>query len=318
MKQKNPISSTQLVDLYRRALRQNLSLQKVEAKINKKLARIQVSQAIEDNEEKNRLKKIKKRLPKRIRYGALILPLVFMGVGLFLLGNALFPLVDYYAQAVPKIDVYALKKPIPDDQVLDVMPHIVAQTQTQASAAVLGEDDSPDSGPVILDTKLDYTNLTNWFSDDKSQILQKIHNNTIYTLDIPKIEVEDALVKIGGTNLDENLIAYPGTAFPGELGSPVIFGHSVLRQFYNPSQKNPRRYNSIFSYIMTLEKGDEIFITHDGAKYKYVVEDKTDVKPEDTYILAQQYDDRKLKLVTCVPEGTYLRRGVVTAKLVNY
>jgi len=47
------------------------------------------------------------------------------------------------------------------------------------------------------------------------------------------------------------------------------------------------------------------------------VTDKTDVKPEDTYILAQQYDNRKLKLVTCVPEGTYLRRGVITAELVS-
>ena len=68
---------------------------------------------------------------------------------------------------------------------------------------------------------------------------------------------------------------------------------------------------------MTLQSGDEIFLTHDDAQYKYVVRDKTEVKPEDTYILAQQFDSRKLKLVTCVPEGTYLKRGVVTAELVS-
>jgi sortase (surface protein transpeptidase) len=39
------------------------------------------------------------------------------------------------------------------------------------------------------------------------------------------------------------------------------------------------------------------------------------VKPEDVFILEQNYEEKTLKLVTCVPEGTYLRRGVITATL---
>jgi sortase A len=315
VKQTNQISSKQLVGLYRRALQKDLSLDKLEKKISKKLDKMRVSQQVESKEEQERVTKIKHRLPKTIRYGALILPVVFIAVGLFLLGNAITPIAQYYISSLPDLNNQQLKAPIPKEEVLDVTPLVVAQTES--SLTVLGSSSQTATGPVILDTELDYTNLTNWFKDERSDILKKIHNNTLYVLDIPKLEIENAQVQIGGTNLDESLIAYPGTAFPGELGSPVIFGHSVLRQFYNPSEKNPRRYNSIFSYVMTLEKGDIIYLTQDKAKYKYVVTDKTDVKPKDTYILAQQYDNRKLKLVTCIPEGTYLRRGVVTAMLVN-
>ncbi len=122
---------------------------------------------------------------------------------------------------------------------------------------------------------------------------------------------------VGGTDLNSSLIAFKGTALPGNPGSPVIFGHSVLRQFYNPSEKNPRRYNSIFSTIMTLDIGDKIYVTSGGVKYTYAVSLKKEVNPEDVYILTQKYDAKQLKLVTCTPEGTYLRRGVVTAQLIE-
>ena len=315
MKQVSQNSPKELVDLYRRALQKDLSLDKLENKISKKIDKMRVSQRVESKEEQERVDKIRHRLPKTIRYGALILPVVFIVVGLFLLGNAITPIAQYYASSLPDLSHQQLKAPIPNEEILDVTPLVMAQTESDST--VLGSSSQTATGPVILDTELDYTNLTNWFKDERSDVLRRIQNNTLYVLDIPELEIENARVQIGGINLDKSLISYPGTAFPGELGSPVIFGHSVLRQFYNPSEKNPRRYNSIFSYIMTLEKGDVIYLTQDEAKYKYVVTDKTDVKPEDTYILAQQYDSRKLKLVTCIPEGTYLRRGVVTAMLVN-
>ncbi|MBP9700658.1 sortase, partial [Candidatus Woesebacteria bacterium] len=68
---------------------------------------------------------------------------------------------------------------------------------------------------------------------------------------------------------------------------------------------------------MTLAKGDEILVKEDGVLYRYQVLSKTEVQPTDLFILEQQRDSRLLKLVTCVPEGTYLRRGVVTAVLVE-
>jgi LPXTG-site transpeptidase (sortase) family protein len=195
----------------------------------------------------------------------------------------------------------------------------------KAQAATLdAEDDVNEDEPIILADQLDYTNLNNWFPNltpeqadvlASSEVANGAEVSTEYTLDIPAVKVEDARVKIGGTNLDKNLIQYPGTANPGDPGSPVIFGHSVLRQFYNPSVKNSRRYMSIFSKIMTLKSGDKVYLTRDGVKYSYTVQEKTEVKPEDVFILEQNYESKTLKLITCVPEGTYLRRGVVIATL---
>ncbi|OGJ40232.1 MAG: hypothetical protein A2378_03345 [Candidatus Pacebacteria bacterium RIFOXYB1_FULL_44_10] len=125
------------------------------------------------------------------------------------------------------------------------------------------------------------------------------------------------MVNIGGLNLDKSLIQYPGTANPGELGSPVIFGHSVSQLFYNPSESNPRRYISIFTKIMQLKKDDKIIVTYDGITYTYRVTNKMEVKPDDTYILSQRHDTKELKLITCTPPGTYLRRGIVFAQLEN-
>jgi LPXTG-site transpeptidase (sortase) family protein len=169
---------------------------------------------------------------------------------------------------------------------------------------------------IVDSLDLDYTNLANWFANGQMpEFATKNVPIQEYILDIPKLEVHNAKVKVGGTELSKSLIAYPGTALPGQHGAPVIFGHSVLRRFYNPSEKNPRRYMSIFSKIMTLKPGDVIYITADGVKYTYLVKDKKEVKPEDVYILTQKYDNKKLKLVTCTPEGTTLRRGVVEAEL---
>ncbi len=66
---------------------------------------------------------------------------------------------------------------------------------------------------------------------------------------------------------------------------------------------------------MTMKPGEKIYVTYDGIRYTYSVQKKVEVKPEDTYILEQEYAAKQLKLVTCVPEGTYLRRGVVLAQL---
>ena len=68
---------------------------------------------------------------------------------------------------------------------------------------------------------------------------------------------------------------------------------------------------------MTMKTGDRIFVDYDGIKYTYEVKDKVEVEPEDLFILEQRYSNRELKLITCVPEGTYMRRGVVVAQLVD-
>lgn len=169
--------------------------------------------------------------------------------------------------------------------------------------------------PKIVDG-IDYTKASNWFLDKNSQANKETKSlkNSIsaYTLSIPKLKIEDMEVVIGGENLDEHLIHYEGTALPGELGNPVIFGHSVLPVFYNP-----KSYISVFSLLPTLKPGDDIEVNYDGVEYTYRVSSYHEVQPDQIEVLEQRYDRKTLTLITCVPPGTFLRRGVILAELVE-
>jgi LPXTG-site transpeptidase (sortase) family protein len=308
------LQKKQLLKLYRQALKDGVAIQDLNKKINYFLRQDAVSRKEEQVLDKQIKLSFWRRLPKKIRVGATLLPLALIVIGLILALSALWPLIDYYLPW-KKQEELALLSPIPHSQLLLSTPLISAQARVDFEDGQ--ESNNTNLGPVILDQALDFTDLSNWFSSDlevpelnKSQFVE-------YVLEIPSLNVINAKVRVGGTDLNQSLIHYPGTALPGQLGAPVLFGHSVLRQFYNPSENNPRRYASIFSKIMLLEKGEKIYLTHDGVKYTYVVQGKTEVKPEDTFILAQRYDVRQLKLVTCTPEGTTLRRGVITAQLVK-
>ncbi len=307
------IPKSELVELYRQALKSGVPIKALDDKVEALLTRTKVSEKIENHQDKEKTTKLKKQLPAVVRYGALVVPLFFVLVGLFLVGSAVFPILSYYFLTMPGLQANNLLTPIPREQVLDINPLVIA-SQPLAQAQMANAESSE---PIIIDTQLDYTNLSNWFAEVGSADLAANAQAKSYILDIPSLNIHNAEVTVGGTDLSKSLIQFPGTALPGEFGSPVIFGHSVLRQFYNPNEKNPKRYTSIFSTIMTLKKGDQISITSDGVKYTYIVQEKTEVKPSDTYILTQKYDARHLKLVTCTPEGTYLRRGVITAQLVQ-
>lgn len=320
-----------LVLLYRQAVLEQVPLGVVDQRVREEATKVEAVTKQEKTFSADREAKIVKKVPTWMRIGAFIIPTLCISAGVFLVGSAVMPIAGYYVNELPELQANTLAAPIPAENVLDAMPLVVSQTGGD------GGTDTQRLGtiePVIIENQLDYTNLSNWFEgatlpDLSTQSvgagpIATVTSNSdqpqieeTYVLEIPSINIKNATVTIGGTNLNKSLIQFPGTALPGQNGSPVIFGHSVLRQFYNPSEKNSRRYNSIFSTIMTLKKGEKIFLTYKGVTYTYIVQEKTEVKPTDTYILAQKYDGMQLKLVTCTPEGTYLRRGVVTATLLR-
>lgn len=307
-----PPTHAQLIALYRQALLQNVNLDVVEKTVHEQLHQLHIGQRVDEREIIQDGQRVG-HLPKIIQVGALVVPIVCILLGSFLVGSAALPIAMAYFDGRHAEEL--LVAPIPEDQVLELTPLVISQDRSTTAS------ETATLTPKLLDLDLDYTNLTNWFPGtatvaELSQASASAQPE-YFTLDIPKLEISNARVAIGGTDLNKSLIAFPGTALPGEFGAPVIFGHSVLRQFYNPSEKNSRRYNSIFSTIMTLKVGDEILVTYDNIKYTYVVQEKTEVKPTDVYILNQKYDAKRLKLVTCTPEGTYLRRGVVTAQMVG-
>lgn len=170
------------------------------------------------------------------------------------------------------------------------------------SSAILGKDTT------------DYTQLSNWFVDDNNNKLpSNLYVNddgNKYYLSIPELGIDHATVIIGSTDLKKSLIHYSQTALPGQLGNTVVFGHSVLPQFFNP-----KSYLAIFSTLHKLEIGNQILINYDGSSYKYLVTEMYEVKSNDFSVLEQRFDNKTLILITCSPPGTYLRRLVVKAEL---
>ncbi|AKM81155.1 MAG: sortase family protein [Candidatus Pacebacteria bacterium GW2011_GWF2_38_9] len=306
------INKQELLGVYRQALLKNVSLDELDNKFSDFIKRDAANKNFEKELDKKIESKFWQRIPQYIKVGAAAMPLILIIIGIVLAGSAAWPIIS---QVLTKNDQKAseLLSPLSKTQIANSNNLVFAKSSLideNEVAPVLDE-------PIILDYNLDYTDLSNWFDEQSSAFSDVDYQAEEYRLDIPAVNVSNAKVKVGGTDLNKSLIQYPGTALPGQPGAPVIFGHSVLRQFYNPSEKNSRRYTSIFSKIMTLKNGDMIYLTYNNAKYTYQVQSNTEVKPTDTFILAQRYDARQLKLVTCVPEGTVLRRGVVIAQLIK-
>jgi sortase A len=212
---------------------------------------------------------------------------IFLGIGFLFFLSAAFPIVSFQLGYSAKFK-----------QIIDPL----SIESYDRSSSILG------------DMSTDYTQLSNWFVDSpdpklKSNILSS-NNQTTYYISIPKLGVKDAVVTVGSMDLKKSLIQYPQTALPGQLGNAVVFGHSVLPQFFSP-----RSYLTIFSTLYKLQQGDEIIVNFDKSTYKYVVDEMYEVQPTDLSVLEQHFDTKNLSLITCSPPGTTLRRLVVKAEL---
>lgn len=170
----------------------------------------------------------------------------------------------------------------------------------------------PDGQAGQTFANVDYTKASNWFAGDNPAHFEN-PDISFYTLSIPRLRINEATVAIGGEDLAKSLIQYPGTAVPGRPGNAVIFGHSILPQFFDP-----KNYISIFSTLQNLRNGDEILINYDGIALKYRVEDEFEVLPTDIQILEQNPSDSFLTLVTCSPPGHpgRPRRLIIRARVV--
>ena len=169
---------------------------------------------------------------------------------------------------------------------------------------------------VITDTangNVDYTQASTWFTGGADKTDFSSSKVDYYTISVPKLKIVDAIVAIGGEDLSQHIIQYPGTALPGKRGNAVLFGHSILPIFYNP-----QNYLAIFSLLPNLKSGDEINVSYDGILYVYNVETMFEVLPTDIQVLDQDSSDSFLTLVTCVPPGhpSTPKRLIVRARVV--
>ena len=200
----------------------------------------------------------------RTRHSKKTLSLIFFVFGFFAIGNAVIPILNYefrysrrFVRLISPLSVDHYNK--------KALINISAKASDQATK--------------------DYTLISSWFEEKPLETQKNFGNNTttFYTISIPRLKIDHATVEVGGEDLKKSLVQYPETAPPGQLGNAVIFGHSVMPQFFSPTD-----YMSIFSTLYRLKPGDEIFVHYDSVNYRYLVEDLFEVQPTDLSALQQR------------------------------
>ena len=206
----------------------------------------------------------------------------------------------------PVISFEIYSKLFINDRINSPVPRTQVASSLEYANSVLG------SYNAYSNNLRDFTQVSLWFPTKPQTVLDTKAKADIkeYTLSIPKLNIKDAKVMVGGEDLKKSLVHYLPESMPGENGNIAIFGHSTLPQLYDP-----KNYTTIFTYLPSLEKGDKIDIKIEDKSFEYEAFDIFVVNPEEVSILEQASDASYLTLVTCVPPGTYWKRLVVRAKL---
>src|SRR3989344_6548913 len=189
-------------------------------------------------------------------------------------------------------------------QVSSPIPRSQVTSSLQQANSVIG------SYNVFSNNLRDFTQVSLWFPTKPQTAMSRNLTIKEYALSIPKLNIKNAKVIIGGDDLKKSLVHYLPQSVPGEYGNVVIFGHSTLPQLYDP-----KNYTTIFTYLPSLEKGDKIQVFIGEEQYEYETYDIFVVNPEEVSVLEQSNDASYLTLITCVPPGTYWKRLIVRAKL---
>lgn len=223
--------------------------------------------------------------PRRRKVLVTALSATCIMIGITLLVWIFYPIAVFEIYYAPKFGT--LMTPVSEE--------IVKNTITGEFSRILGSSTA------------DYTRASVWFP--KASSIKISDNARDYSLSIPKLKIENANVKLDGDDLSRSLIQFTGP-LPGNPGNAVIFGHSTIPWLYNP-----RDYKTIFSKLPDLTFGDNILITSDRVTYRYKVINMKITVPSDLSVLDQNFDNAYMTLITCVPQGTYLKRLIVKTVL---
>jgi LPXTG-site transpeptidase (sortase) family protein len=143
-------------------------------------------------------------------------------------------------------------------------------------------------------------------SSDPLIIIPKINVEIPVVYDEPSIE--ESKIQAG---LERGVVHYATTAYPGEKGNGVIFGHSANNIL------NKGKYKFAFVLLKRLELGDTFYVQKDGKRYVYKVFDKKIVPPTDVSVIQAGDKPATMTLITCDPPGTSLNRLVVIGEQVS-
>jgi len=219
---------------------------------------------------------------------AKIFSLSIVAIGAVILVYIFFPLISWQIYFAPAIAATNIESPIPN-------------SSNSGSSNIASLIDS-----AAENLRRDYTNAQNWYPGFKGT-----ENNEInYTLSIPKIGIENAVVTNVNADLSKHLVHFNSDTAPPLPGNSIIFGHSTLPQLFNPNN-----YTTIFANAYKLKVGDVIIANVNNKDYSYKIESVKVVEPEDTSVLAQDYSNSYITIITCTPPGTIWKRLIIKAKL---
>ncbi len=131
---------------------------------------------------------------------------------------------------------------------------------------------------------------------------------------IPTIGLDSKVIQLG-TKLDRRgqmawetapfaVGQHKGLAGPGQNGNMVLSGH-----ISSPNE------GAIFHHLPDLKVGEGVIVATDERQFLYRVTDVKVVTPDEVSVM-DQTKDATATLITCVPDGIYSHRLVVTTKLV--
>lgn len=151
----------------------------------------------------------------------------------------------------------------------------------------------------ISNVTSDYKDARNWFPQIKKQSTssQKV---TEYEFSIPSQRISHMKVSTVDFDLSKHLVQYFSTSkSPIDHGTSVIFGHSTLPQWFDPTN-----YMTIFAHMHLIKNDDDVVLTLNGKDYHYKVFSISVVDSKDPNIFAQSYDNSYITIITCTPPGT--------------
>lgn len=131
---------------------------------------------------------------------------------------------------------------------------------------------------------------------------------------IPTIGLDSKVIQLG-TRLDRSgqiawetapfaVGQHKGMAGPGQNGNMILSGH-----ISSPHE------GAVFHSLPELQVGQGVIVATEERQYLYRVTDVKTVTPDQVSVL-DQTPDPTATLITCVPDGIYSHRLVVTARLV--
>lgn len=122
---------------------------------------------------------------------------------------------------------------------------------------------------------------------------------------IPKIDLTVAIGKdVQVDTLKYAVGHFEGTAMPGEKGNFCVAGHRSYT------------YNEYFNRLDELQVGDDIIVKTKKGEFRYKVDEKKVVVPEEVSVL-DKTKDPTITLVTCTPIRVATHRLIIKGKLVK-